>query len=64
MADDARSRALALADQWERYSDAMRAQSVADGLHPALASAHREANLIRMLAADLRAALDAEVPGA
>jgi hypothetical protein len=47
-------RIAALADQWEREAEEWRAQSVRDGLHPALASAHREANLLRQRAADLR----------
>lgn len=47
----------ALATQWEQASDDMRAQAVSDGLHPALARGHAEANALRERAAELRAVL-------
>jgi hypothetical protein len=58
-------RVLALADRWDAESQAVREQSVRDGLHPALAHGHREANLIADFAGQLRAAveLDAGDPG-
>ena len=49
------ARVLSLADQWDTEAQERREQSVRDGLHPALAAGHREANLLRQHAADLRA---------
>ena len=55
--------ALALAGKWQQESDDMREQSVRDGLHPALAGAHREANRIRFLATELSRAISAALTG-
>lgn len=47
----------ALVSEWETESDEMRAQSVKEGLHPALARHQKEANQLRERAAELRAML-------
>jgi hypothetical protein len=62
MPDDAKERALALAAQWEAESQGMREQSVREGLHPALASGHREASLLAKCAGDLRATIGSSEP--
>ena len=57
--------ALALASEWDSRSQAMRAEFAGGSAAlAALAGGHREANLLRDCAAELRAALDAEAPGA
>jgi hypothetical protein len=53
---------VALIGQFEREAEEMRAQAVQNGLHPALAGGHREANLLRQCAARLSAAAGQEHP--
>ena len=51
--------AATLPDNWEQHARELREGAVAEGLHPALVSAHREANVLAKCAAQLRRALDA-----
>lgn len=69
MPDDLNARVTGLAADWETHAQEMREDSVAAGLHPALARGHREANALAKCAADLRAVIagdgaepDAEFP--
>lgn len=58
-------RIIELAATWEAESHTLRQQHVDEGLHPALASGDRDANLILDRASQLRAALElpADEPG-
>jgi hypothetical protein len=57
MAGDLNAKVTALAGEWDMRALEMREDSVAAGLHPALARGHKEANLTARCAAELRAVL-------